>query len=116
MCMAVTKSASGLIATRFFLGVPDTGVAPAIAFYFSFWYLPKERAFRLGMLFSANVLGVAASGLLAVAIDNLNGRGSLKSWQWVFIIEGLATVVVTLPMYFVLLSFPESSTALSKKE
>jgi hypothetical protein len=38
-------------------------------------YLPKERAFRLGILFSANSLGVAASGLLAIAIDNVDRPG-----------------------------------------
>jgi hypothetical protein len=41
-------------------------------------YLPKERAFRLGILFSANSLGVAASGLLAIAIDNVRHFSSFK--------------------------------------
>ncbi|KIW23934.1 uncharacterized protein PV07_09681 [Cladophialophora immunda] len=115
MCTAAVKSGPGLILARIFLGVPESGVAPAIAFYFSFWYLPKERAFRIGVLFSANATAVGLSGLLADAIDNLNGRNGLKSWQWVFLIEGAICVGLAFPFHFILLSFPENTTALSER-
>lgn len=32
------------------------------------------------------------SGLLAYAIESLNGHGGLEGWRWIFIIEGLMTV------------------------
>ncbi|KAF7588653.1 hypothetical protein BBP40_005404 [Aspergillus hancockii] len=116
MAMAASKNAASLIATRFFLGVPESGVAPCIAFFFFFWYLPRERAFRLGLLFSANSLGVAASGLPAIAIDNLNGKGGLKSWQWAFPLEGAAPIVLAPAMYLGLLAFPETDKSLTERE
>lgn len=36
-CISAVKNASGLLAARFFLGFPESGVVPACIMYFSFW-------------------------------------------------------------------------------
>ncbi|KAK2779471.1 hypothetical protein FQN52_003758 [Onygenales sp. PD_12] len=116
MTLAATKNAGGLLAARFFLGIPESGVVPACIMYFSFWYKPVERAWRIGVFHSANALASSVSGFLAVAIDNLNQKGGLQSWKWVFIIEGAMPIVLAIPVYFLLLTFPEDSTALTDRE
>ncbi|KAK2808414.1 hypothetical protein FQN50_004799 [Emmonsiellopsis sp. PD_5] len=70
MTLAATKNSGGLLAARFFLGIPESGVVPACIMYFSFWYKPVERAWRIGVFHSANALASGVSGFLAVAIDN----------------------------------------------
>ena len=45
----------------------------------------------------------------------LNGKGGLDAWQWVFIIEGAMPIVVAVPLYFALLTFPEDSKALTDR-
>ena len=40
----------------------------------------------------------------------------MHSWQWVFIIEGVLPIVLAVPVYFLLLTFPETSKALSDRE
>ena len=57
----------------------------------------------------------SASLLSDVCNFQLNGKGGLKSWQWVFLIEGLMSIAMALPISFILLSFPETSTALSER-
>jgi hypothetical protein len=45
----------------------------------------------------------------------LNGRAGLESWRWLFIVEGLMPIAMALPVYFLLLTFPETSTALNER-
>ncbi|KAJ5558581.1 hypothetical protein N7535_008797 [Penicillium sp. DV-2018c] len=116
MAIAGVKSAAGLLVARFFLGVPESGVVPCCVLYFSFWYRPRERAWRLAVFHAFNALAGAVSAFLAAAIDHLNNRGGLKSWQWVFIVEGAIPVALAFPVYFLLLTFPETSKALSERE
>lgn len=88
MCIASVKSAAGLLAARFFLGVPESGVVPACIMYFTFWYKPSERALRIGLFHASNALASGVGGFLAVGVDRINGAGGLESWRWLFIIEG----------------------------
>lgn len=133
-CMAAVPNYASLLATRFFLGVPEAGVVPACIMYFSFWYKPSERGLRIGIFHAANALASGVGGFLAVGVDNvsctiskcidsstnmsnqLNGKGGLESWRWIFIIEGLMPIFMAIPVYFLLLTFPETSTALSERE
>lgn len=71
MCIASVKNASGLLTARFFLGIPESGVVPACIMYFSFWYKPTERAWRIGVFHAANSLASGVGGFLAVGIDKV---------------------------------------------
>ncbi|KFZ24828.1 hypothetical protein V502_00686 [Pseudogymnoascus sp. VKM F-4520 (FW-2644)] len=115
MSMSACTNSAGLYAARFFLGVPESGVVTSGIMFFSFWYKPSERAIRIGIFYSSNSIAQAISGFLAVGINHLNGSGGLKSWQWVFIIEGAMSIFCAIPIYFILLTFPEDSTALSDR-
>ncbi|KAH8879722.1 MFS general substrate transporter [Thozetella sp. PMI_491] len=114
MSISATKNAAGLISSRFFLGVPES--VPCCILYFSFWYKPSERAFRMGIFDSANALASAISGFLAIAIGQLDGKGGLDGWQWLLLIEGLIPIVCAIPIYFALLTFPETTAGLSERE
>ncbi|KIW47782.1 uncharacterized protein PV06_00445 [Exophiala oligosperma] len=116
MTMSACKSAPGLFTARFFLGLPESGIWPCGIMYFSFWYKPHERAHRIGVFYSSNSIAQAISGVLAVGIDNLNGHLGLKSWQWVFIIEGALPIALAIPIWWVLLTFPEDSKNLTDRE
>lgn len=72
MCIAACHNAAGLFVTRFFLGFPESGVVPASILYFSFWYKPVERAWRIGVFHSSNALASGVSGFLAVGIDRVS--------------------------------------------
>lgn len=59
-----------------------------------------------------NVLG----GLLAAAIHNMDGVAGLASWSWIFILEGLATIVFALTSLLILQDFPQTATMLTEEE
>lgn len=116
MSIAATKNAPGLLTARFFLGLPEAGVVPACIMYFSMWYKPSERAFRIAIFHSANALASAVSAFVAAGIGHLQGHNGLNSWQWVFIIEGALPIALAGPLFWLFLTFPETSTALSDRE
>jgi hypothetical protein len=110
------KSPAGLLTARFFLGIPEAAVVPSCIMYFSMWYKPSERAFRIAIFHAWNCVASAVSSFLASAIGQLEGVGGLHAWQWVFLIEGILPIIAAAPCYFALLTFPETSTALNEYE
>jgi len=61
-------------------------------------------------------LGGAFSGLLAYAINFMSGERGLEGWSWIFILEGLATVVVGFIAFFVMFDYPSTATFLTAEE
>jgi uncharacterized membrane protein YfcA len=52
----------------------------------SAFYKRHAMQFRYSMMFSAASLAGAFSGLLAFAIQHLDGKHGIAGWQWIFII------------------------------
>lgn len=44
----------------------------------------------------------AISGALAYAFDGVSGSGGLSGWQWVFLVEGIFTILYGVAILFVL--------------
>ncbi|KAG0052482.1 hypothetical protein BGZ83_002512 [Gryganskiella cystojenkinii] len=116
MCMAAVTNGAGLLATRFFLGLAESGYAPGPVYIISLWYRRQEHAVRIGIFFSAATAAGAFGGMLAYAISYLDGVRGLHAWQWIFILEGLPTIVSCLIAYLFLPDFPETSTFLTPAE
>ena len=53
---------------------------------------------------------------LKAAISNIDGVGGKAAWSWIFIIEGLATVVVSVISPWILVDFPDDATFLTEAE
>ncbi|KAL4263473.1 MFS transporter superfamily protein [Pleurotus pulmonarius] len=99
------NSFGGLLACRFFLGLFEGGMLPAIVLYMSLFYPRSKLQQRLSMIFSASSLAGAFSGLLAAAILHMDGIGGKRGWAWIFILEGLFTVIFGIISFFII---PES--------
>ena len=54
--------------------------------------------------------------LLAYALSKMSGIAGYKGWRWIFIVEGLATVIVALISKFFIVDWPETSKFLSPEE
>jgi MFS family permease len=80
------------------------------------WYKRRERQYRIALFFSAASLAGAFGGILAYGIAKMTGVGGYKGWRWIFIIEGLLTIVVAASAYFFLTNYPDTAKFLSEKE
>ncbi|KAF9993209.1 hypothetical protein BGZ65_011314, partial [Modicella reniformis] len=116
MCMAAVTNGEGLVATRFFLGLAESGFAPGPVYMISLWYRRCEQAVRIGIFFSAATVAGAFGGLLAFGISQLDNTLGLRAWQWIFILEGIPTIFCALLAMWILPDFPETSNFLSPAE
>lgn len=73
------------------------------------WYEPLEVQSRIAVFYTASALAGAFSGLLAFALAKMRGIGGYNGWRWIFIMEGIATVVIAVLCYFFLVDTPELS-------
>lgn len=86
------------------------GFFPAATYLASAYYLPRELSVRVGAFYCTGAISGAFSGLLAAAITQMDGVGGYEGWRWIFILEGLGTVVIGVITVFFLIDLPSSST------
>lgn len=68
---------------RIFLGLAEGGLFPGVTFYLSLWYKRSEQARRVAIFFSAATVAGAFGGILAFAIEKLEGKAHLHGWAWI---------------------------------
>ncbi|KAF8900522.1 major facilitator superfamily domain-containing protein [Mucidula mucida] len=114
--MAWVKSYHGLVAARVFLGIAEAGLPPGVAFLITLWYRRVDQARPISLYFSSATLSGAFGGLLAFAIEKMDGLGNLRGWAWIFLLEGLLTVVCSLIAFWRLPDYPETAKFLTPGE
>ncbi|RYP45567.1 hypothetical protein DL768_008116 [Monosporascus sp. mg162] len=87
----------GITQNQFNIGqqlILEAGFMPAGLYTLSQWYKKSELSRRFGAFFAGYLLGQAVNGLLAYAILHMRGIGGLAGWQWLFLLEGMWTVLM----------------------
>ncbi|KAG1731485.1 MFS general substrate transporter [Suillus paluster] len=105
-----------LVGVRACLGFAEAGFFPGVVYYLTLWYPRHMLQYRIGLFFGAATIAGAFSGLLAFAIGHMNGISGLEGWSWIFLLEGLATIVVAAIALFVLVDFPDTAEFLTPEE
>ncbi|KAG5999710.1 hypothetical protein E4U43_001911, partial [Claviceps pusilla] len=116
MLMGFVQNYHGLLIARLFLGVAEAGLFPGVMYYLTMWYCRHEIQFRQALFFSAASIAGAFSGLLAFAISKMNGAAGLEGWRWIFILEGVVTILVACAAYFLIHDFPDTASFLTEEE
>jgi len=104
--MGLVHDYGGLLTARWFLGLAEAGLFPGVNYYLSCWYRRSEFGIRAAVFFSAAALAGSFGGLLAAAIANMDGVGGKPGWAWIFILEGLFTVLLSIGSYWMIHDFP----------
>ncbi|KAF2753001.1 MFS transporter [Pseudovirgaria hyperparasitica] len=112
----IVQNYSGLIACRIFLGLFDAGFMPGAAYLMSMYYKRHELSIRFNTFFAASVFAGAFGGLLAYGLTQLDGRAGLEGWRWIFIVEGLITVVTAFVAKYFVADWPQQNRFLSAEE
>ena len=128
LCQGLVQNYSGLLATRFFLGLAETGMFPGSFYLIGMWYKRSEAQKRYSFFFGSTSLAGAFGGLLASAIGKMNGMRGYLGWRWIFILgkqlptyfvegtrliqapEGVLSCVVSFAFFFLIPNFPEDAS------
>ena len=93
--MIFVKGEWAFYGMRFLLGIAEAGFFPGIIFYLTLWYPSHLRSTRTALFVSAiAVSGVVGNPVSGAIMDALSGKAGLAGWQWLFLMEGLPSVIV----------------------
>ena len=114
--MALVSGVWSFYTLRFLLGVAEAGFFPGIILYLTYWYPAEYRARFLAAFAIAvpvsTVIGAPISGLLL----GLDGVMGLRGWQWLFILEGIPSVLLGIVTWFYLTDRPEHASWLTAEQ
>lgn len=109
-----------LTVLRAFLGVFEAGLFPGCVFIIGCWYKQFETARRVSLFYMAALLASGFGPIFAYCLSliRVGGPKSMyySGWRWIFIIEGIATVVAGIVAPFFLVEFPERTTFLNPRQ
>ncbi|KAH6877712.1 major facilitator superfamily domain-containing protein [Alternaria rosae] len=114
---ALVKNYTGLVLVRFFLGFVEAPFYPGALYILSMFYTRKEIATRVSILYAGNIFAVSFAGLIAAAtFATLDDKHGMHGWQWLFIIEGIVTVGVSIVCVFLLPDEPLTTKWLTPEQ
>jgi ACS family tartrate transporter-like MFS transporter len=94
--MMLIRTPMQFYSARSLLGLAEAGLFPGIMYYINRWFPPPYRARAV----AAVTIGIPLAGVLGNALGGLmvplNGVGGLWGWQWLFLLEGLPSVLIGL--------------------
>lgn len=92
--MMFVEGATSFYILRFLLGLAEAGFFPGIIYYLTRWY-PADRRGRATSLFLTAVAlaGVIGGPLSGWILRDTNGVAGLAGWQWMFLIEGIPSII-----------------------
>jgi D-galactonate transporter len=111
------KSAEMFYACRFLLGVMEAGFFPGIILYFTYWYPASKRAHTTALFLAAiPVSGLVGGPLSGWILESFSGSSGMAGWQWLFLLEGLPSVVLGIVTLWYLDDGIDAAQWLSREE
>ncbi|KPA90218.1 sugar phosphate permease [Pseudomonas asplenii] len=103
-CLLFVTTPTQFYTLRLFTGAAEAGFFPGVVLYLSQWF----PSFRRGRIMALFMSAIPVSGLLGSPFSGwiLNhfaaGQGGLSGWQWMFLLQGIPTVLLGVAAFFLL--------------
>jgi MFS transporter, ACS family, tartrate transporter len=114
--MMFVRTATGFYTLRFLLGLAEAGFFPGIIFYLTRWFPVRERARTIAAFMTATLIAGVIGGPISGALLSLHGAAGLAGWQWLFVLEGVPSIVLGIVVLKVLTEKPEDARWLTDAE
>lgn len=116
MAMMFVRTPIQFYCMRFLLGMAEAGFFPGVVFYLTEWFPPEYRARAISRFYIALPLASTVMGSLAGGLLSLNGRLLLSGWQWLFLVEGVPPLLLSILFWRYLPDSPRDAPWLSTAE
>ncbi|MBN9734977.1 MULTISPECIES: MFS transporter [unclassified Pseudonocardia] len=101
---------------RLALGAAEAGFFAGVIFFFTQWFPNRTRGRANAALYSASTIAAVIAGPLSGALLGMHDVLGLRGWQWMFLVEGLAAVLIGVLVWFRLESQPRDAAWLTEQE
>ncbi len=101
---------------RFLLGVAEAGFYPGVITYFAGWFPPCHRSRAVSRFFIASPLASIVMGGISGWLLSFDGKAGLQGWQWLFLAQGLPTVLLGFVVLRLLPEAPAKAAWLTEPE
>lgn len=95
-CFAFVSGPTSFMVLRFVLGAAEAGFFPGVILYLTFWFPSRYRAQVIGTFMLANPISTALGSVVSGFILRMDGWMGIAGWQWLFVIEGVPSVLLGL--------------------
>ena len=103
-------------ALRFLLGVAEAGFFPSIVYYLTQWFPQQRRARATSRFFVALPVSGIVGGFLGGFLLGLDGHSGLAGWQWLFLVEGVPSILLGISVLWYLTDTPRDAHWLSEQQ
>src|SRR5712691_274295 len=114
--MMFVRGAPGFYTLRFLLGLAEAGFFPGIIFYLTRWFPARERARTMAAFMTAVLVAGVVGSPISGALLSLGGAFGLAGWQWLFLLEGVPSIVLGFVVLRVLAERPQDAAWLTEPE
>ena len=114
--MATVSSEGSFLALRLLLGAAEAGTFPGIWYHLAQFYPAKYVGEAYTQVATVTALSAVVGGPLAAALMQLDGAAGLRGWQWLFVLEGVPTALMSVVVFLFLPRSPEHARWLSPDE
>ncbi|KAJ3536089.1 hypothetical protein NM208_g6870 [Fusarium decemcellulare] len=102
---------TSFLVTRALIAILQGGFIPDVILYLSYFFKSTELPFRLALFWMANRLTDVIAPLLAYGLLRLRGTHGQEGWRWLFLIEGLLTLLIGIWSIFMMCPSPTQTKA-----
>ncbi|KAH8892903.1 permease of the major facilitator superfamily [Thozetella sp. PMI_491] len=107
-CHAAIQNIPGYYTARFFLGAMEAGMLPGVLAQLCAWYRSDEMGKPIMWLFGfQNTSGIFGS-LIAYGVSYMDGMRGLSAWRWLYLLEGIFTMLFSIVIFIWLPDYPKS--------
>ena len=114
--MALVSGPVSFYVLRFALGAAEAGFFPGAILYITYWFPADYRGRATGLFQAAVAVASVVGNPLGGWLLGFHGVMGLDGWQWMFVIEGLPTIVVAALTPWLLTDRPRDARWLRAEE
>lgn len=116
MAMAWVNSEWVFYVARFLLGVFEAGFFPGVVFYLTYWFPAAQRS-KINGLFMTSfaIAGIVGGPIAGTIMSTMGGVSGMANWQWLFIVEGIPSVLAGIVVMLVLPDKPADASWLDPR-